>query len=391
MTDPNKTRLQRLLSLLAVPGGPGDESQVAEAIRGEMLAAGVASSHISFDQAHKKIGAGHCGNMIVKLPGRGMKAPRRMISAHMDTVPLCVGNSPRVDGDWIYGRDPKKALGGDDRAGCAVVLNTVCELATSDVPHPPLTFLFTVQEEVGLRGAKHVSQSKLGNPAIGFNFDGRAPETIVIGATGDVGIDITIRGLASHAGVRPEAGVSAAAVFAKALAELVDGGWHGLIVKGKQAGSSNVGVLNGGAATNVVMDELKIRAEVRSHSPKFRVKIVSVWRKAFEDAAKSVRSVDGVTASIEWHDELKYESFALPRSSDAVKMATAAVKSVGLEPELVIGNGGLDANWLTANGVPIVTFGCGQHGIHTVEEKLHVPSFLNACDLALHLATSPTS
>lgn len=386
-----KSRLNRLLRLLAIPGGPGNEEGVVEFIRAELNAAGLADAAIRTDSAHRKIGHGNIGNLIVKLPARGLKGPRRMLSAHMDTVPLCVGNTPKVDGDWIFGTDKSKALGGDDRAGCAVLLNTLCELLGSDEPHPPLTFLWAVQEEVGLRGAKHVTAASLGNPQLGFNFDGRSPSLIVIGATGDIGIDITIRGLASHAGVCPEAGVSAAALFARALADLDRGGWHGQIAQGKQAGTSNVGVLQGGAATNVVMDELKIRAEVRSHSPAFRKKIVSVWRKAFEDAAAAVKNVDGKAASIEWQDELKYESFALKKSSEVVKLATAAVKSIGMEPEYVIGNGGLDANWLTANGIPTATFGCGQHGIHTVEERLHIPSFMEACELGHALATSTGS
>lgn len=390
-TATNDTRLKRLLSLLAVPGGPGDEAEVASFISGELTKCGLAEDAVRSDRAHRKIGSGGRGNLFVKLAGRGLRGPRRMLSAHMDTVPLCVGNRPVVNGDWITGADSAKALGGDDRSGCAVLLNTLCEVLQSDVPHPPLTFLWTVQEEVGLRGAKHVSASSLGKPKLGFNFDGRSPETMVIGATGDVGIDMTIRGLASHAGVCPEAGVNAAIVFAKAIADLEANGWHGQIAKGRQSGTSNVGVLSGGAATNVVMDELCIRAEVRSHSTKFRERIIAAWKSAFEKAAKSTKNVDGVSAEVGFSSELKYESFALPKTSEVVKTATQAVKAIGLQPEYVIGNGGLDANWLTANGIPTATFGCGQHGIHTVSEKLHVPSFLKACDLAWVLATDEDS
>lgn len=381
-------RIDRLLELLSIDGGPGHESAVAEYLTEQALAAGVEAKRVASDAAHKKIGFGERGNLIVKLGGRGMRASRRMLSAHMDTVPLCVGNQPKVDGDWIRGVDPSKALGGDDRSGCAVLLSILCELAESEIEYPPLTFLWSVQEEVGLRGAKNINAAKLGQPSAGFNFDGRSPSTIVTGATGDIGIEITIHGLASHAGVRPEGGTSAAIVFARALHALVEDGWHGQIRKGRQTGTSNVGVLSGGAATNVVMDSLTVRAEVRSHSKTFRAKILKAWRSAFERAAAETVSADGHSASIEWQDELKYEAFALSRTSPVVRMAKAAVKQIGLDPELVVGNGGLDANWLTENGIPTVTFGCGQHGIHTVEEKLHVPSYLQACDLGWHIATS---
>ena len=42
---------------------------------------------------------------------------------------------------------------------------------------------------------------------------------------------------------------------------------------------------------------------------------------------------------------------------------------------------------MTAQGFPTITIGCGQQGIHTVEERLHLPSFLQACEIALQLAT----
>lgn len=381
----SRERLGRLLRLLETPGGPGEETVVAEVIRDELVKAGVPAKSIRHDTAHKKIGSGQVGNLILRVPGRGIRGERRMLSAHMDTVPLCVGNRPTLAGDWIHGVDQTKALGGDDRSGCAVILNSACELFTSDVPHPPLTFLWTVQEEVGLRGAKQVSLASLGTPKLGFNFDGQSPEKMVIGATGDVGIEITVRGLASHAGVRPEAGVSAASIFAHAVADLTTNGWHGQIRKGRQSGTSNVGVLNGGAATNVVMDELHVRAEVRSHSSRFRERILANWRKAFEKAADRVVSVDGTRGSVAWNDELKYESFRLSRSAPVVRAGTKAIRNMGQAPEFVVGNGGLDANWLVANGIPTVTFGCGQHGIHTVNERLHIPSYLAACDLAAQL------
>jgi tripeptide aminopeptidase len=64
------------------------------------------------------------------------------------------------------------------------------------------------------------------------------------------------------------------------------------------------------------------------------------------------------------------------------------VESDGREPELAISNGGLDANWLTAHGIPTVTLGCGQRNIHSVNEELDVADFHAARRIALHLATA---
>ena len=377
-----------LLNLLGVDGGPGDECAIADAIVASAVESGVPEKRFTSDSAHKSIGFGSRGNLILKLPARGVKGPRRMFSAHMDTVPLCVGSCPVVDGDTVRGRDKALALGGDDRSGCSVLLSLVRHLASSDVPHPPLVFTWLVQEEVGLRGAKHINAGKLGSPESAYNFDGASPDKLVIGATGDVAVIIGVNGVASHAGVAPEKGVSAAAVFAAALASLTADGWHGLIEQPGGKGTSNVGVLRGGDATNVVMDRLDVRAEVRSHSPKFRRRILDRWKKTFGKAAADARSSEGSTASVEWSEELKYEAFKLSKNEPVVKRAMKAVRDCGREPTTVIGNGGLDANWLTAHGIPTVTLGCGQRGIHTTAETLHLPDYFDACDLALRLATS---
>jgi tripeptide aminopeptidase len=64
------------------------------------------------------------------------------------------------------------------------------------------------------------------------------------------------------------------------------------------------------------------------------------------------------------------------------------VRGLGLTPRLDISNGGLDANWMAANGIPTVTLGCGQMEIHTTHERLDLTAFEHACQAALRLATA---
>jgi tripeptide aminopeptidase len=68
--------------------------------------------------------------------------------------------------------------------------------------------------------------------------------------------------------------------------------------------------------------------------------------------------------------------------------AQEAVASIGLSPRLDVSNGGLDANWMAAHGIPTVTLGCGQNDIHTTGEWLDVAAFEQACRIALRLATA---
>lgn len=370
---------------MAVPGKSREEGKIVQLIAAKLRKAGVPAVCLATDAVNRK-SPGQVGNLIVKLPGT-RKLPRRLLMAHVDTVPICVGCRPVADGDFIRSADSTTGLGGDDRAGAAVVLTAYLELRRQKRPHPPLTLFFPVQEEIGLYGARYVSLAQLGKPKYGFNWDGGDATQACIGATGDYGIEIEIEGIASHAGVHPEEGVSAIAVASLAIAELARDGWHGLILKEQGRGTSNVGAIHGGEATNVVTPRLHLRAEVRSHDPAFRKVILERYRQAFQRAAQTVKASDGRTGRVKFEADLKYESFRLDPRDPVVELASAAISQVGLTPAIGISNGGLDANWMTAHGLPTVTLGCGQHDIHTVRENLHIPSFLDACRIGVLLAS----
>ncbi|MGC4006028.1 MAG: M20/M25/M40 family metallo-hydrolase [Pirellulales bacterium] len=267
------------------------------------------------------------------------------------------------------------------------MLTAAMEIAQRRLPHPPLTFLWTVQEEVGLHGARHAELKLLGGPKLAFNWDGGPPEKVTVGATGGYRMDIRVRGIPSHAGVAPEAGVSAISLAALAIADLTRGGWHGLVVKGKHRGTSNIGVIHGGDATNVVTERVTLRAEARSHEPAFRERIVKEIERAFERTAKELKSSKGERGGVLFDGRLDYEAFRLSEREPAVLEAVDTLQSVGLEPKLGVSNGGLDANWTSARGIPTVTFGCGQMNVHTTAERMHIPNFHTACRVGLRLAT----
>lgn len=378
-----------VMRLMAVPGKSGQEAAIASAIERELLKAGAKKSWISRDDAHKKSPflnrGGQCGNLILKLPGT-LKGPRRVLMAHMDTVPLCVGSKPVRKGSAVRSADKRTALGADDRAGCCTILTAALEILRRKLPHPPVTFFFAVQEEVGMNGVRYGTISKLGNPKRAFNWDGGACNQLRLGATGSYSLQIEIKGLASHAGAHPQRGVSAVAIAGLAIADLQQHGWHGLVAKGKKKGTSNIGVIEAGEATNVVADRVVIHAEARSHDRAFRKRLVAEYKKAFVRAVKRVRNDQGKRGALVFKALHKYESFRMSDRDPSVREAMAVMHALNVVPELGIANGGLDANWMAARGIPTVTVGCGQRKPHTVEERLEMPEYLSACRIALNLA-----
>ncbi len=393
--EPRRTELdvargeQLLMALLAIPGPSMQEAALMEFIRDRLLEAGADPSALRSDDTHRRSPfGGQAGNLILRLPGT-VSGPRRMLMAHVDTVPLCQGTRPLRRGDWIVPAQTSTGLGADDRAGTAAVLFAATEILRRGLPHPPLTFLWTVQEEIGLYGARHLRLGLLGRPRLAFNFDGGSSEKITIGATGGYRMTIRVEGVASHAGNAPEKGVSAVVIAALAIADLHRQRWHGRIQKPDGSGTSNIGVIQGGEATNVVTPLLTLRAEARSHDPVFRKKILKAIVQAFRRAARSVANAEGRTGRVRIEGHLDYEAFRLPTDDPSVRAAQRAVEQVGGTPRLAVSNGGLDANWMTARGIPTVSLGCGQVNPHTTSERLQVSEFQRACRVALQLA-APT-
>ena len=109
--------------------------------------------------------------------------------------------------------------------------------------------------------------------------------------------------------------------------------------------------------------------------------------KAFVEAAKSVKNIEGKCGRAEVTGRLDYESFRLADDSPSVAVAEDVIRSLGGLPVRHISNGGLDANWMSAHGIPTVTLGCGQDNIHTAGERLDCEEFRRSCEIARLLAT----
>jgi tripeptide aminopeptidase len=384
------TMVADLLTLLAIPGPPGAERRVADHLRKVLVAMGVPPDCIDGDDAQRQSEyGGDGGNLIVRLDGNG-SGPRRLFSAHMDTVPLAVGAAPRLDAaaNRIVNDAAGKALGGDNRTGCAVVLQAARALVRLRGQHAPATLVFFVQEEVGLVGARGLDLGRLGapRPALGFNFDGDDPAEFVTAVIGTERFTIDVEGVAAHSGCNPEDGVSAALIAAEALAELARDGWHGVIAKAGGSGKANVGIVQGGTGSNVVMPALHILAEARAHDRGFRRAIIAAWRTAFERAAAARRNRQGQCGRVRFGPGPTYEAFALAETAPVVRAALAAAERCGVPARCVSNDGGMDANWIVAHGIPTVTIGCGQRHVHTPAEEIDLAAFTQACRLAVELA-----
>lgn len=386
--------IQALIDLIEVPGPSCREKAISDKIRLALLDLGVSEGSLRQDEAHLRSRyGGEVGNLIVDLPGHG-NAPRRLLSTHLDTIPSAVGTRPYAEGNRLLNRARGHSLGADARAGCAALIHAVRALVRLRGDHPPCTFVFFVQEELGLVGSRGLDTRLLGEPApaMAFNFDGENVRDIVTSVIGVERLYISVHGVAAH-GSRPRAGISAAEIEARALAALAEAGWHGLVDRREGSGTSNLGVLNGGTMSNQVMPELSALMEARSFDREFRRRIIEEWKKEFRRAVSRQNGARRLEkkARVSFSPGPVYEPFALDEGDLVVVAAKRALASCGLIPVLIADPGGMDANNLVDAGIPCVGIGMGMYNPHQEDEWLDLRQFHKSCRLAVRLSTDTGS
>jgi tripeptide aminopeptidase len=98
-------------------------------------------------------------------------APTVLLSAHMDTVSSTSPNAILHDEKRIHTNE-RRILGGDDRAGIAQIIEGIQTVQEKNMAHPEIKVVFTVGEEVGLKGSSHLKPGDVSTrPTLGFVVD----------------------------------------------------------------------------------------------------------------------------------------------------------------------------------------------------------------------------
>lgn len=137
----------------------------------------------------------HVGNVIIKKPAtKGMENRKTIVmQSHLDMVHQknndtvfdfdTQGIEMYVDGDWV--RAKGTTLGADNGLGVATIMAI---LESSDIPHPAIEALFTIDEETGMTGAMGLQGGMLEGEIL-LNLDTEEDDEIDIGCAG--GVDVT--------------------------------------------------------------------------------------------------------------------------------------------------------------------------------------------------------
>ena len=363
-----KFLVELFLNLVRINGESGNEKEPADFIKAKLNDLGISYRE---DTAGEIFG-GSQGNILGYYPGTLDSVPPILFSSHMDTIEPTSGISTKIE-DGIIRSSGNTILGADDRAGVAIVLTVLETIIKNKITTGPIYLAFTVAEEIGMYGAKNLTDI---DPELktGFVFDSSAlPGKIITTAPASSTFYIKVIGKAAHAAVQPEEGINAIKIAADAISKIDSG-------RISPESTANFGMIQGGKAVNIVPDEIIIEGEVRSTDS-----------KQLKDKFDEIKSIFNSSAlnyggKIEMEINNKYPSFKLTANSPVVEIAQNAIRAVGLEPENIIYPGGSDANVYNNHGIETVNLGLGYRNVHSHSEYMEISKLKSAADIGLEIA-----
>lgn len=376
MINVNKERLiNEFMDLVQVDSETKFEAEIANVLKQKFKALGL---EVIEDDA--KIKTDHqANNLICNLEGNLENIDPIFFTAHMDTVTPGKKIKPSIENDYIVS-DGTTILGADDKAGIAVLLETLRLLKENNLKHGDIQFVITVGEESGLAGAKALDTSLL-KAKFGYALDSDGPVgNIVVEAPYQSKISTKVYGKSAHAGVAPEKGVSAITVAAKAISKMNLG-------RIDDETTANIGYFQGGKAsqTNVVCDYVEIVSEARSLKKNKLLKTVNEIQQAYENTAEKFGGRTEVDV------EEMYPGFQHNKEDDVVRIAQIAAKKLGLPTDILKSGGGSDANIFNGFGIPTANLSVGYEHIHTTKERIHVNNLVNLTKLVMQIINDTSS
>src|SRR5699024_6054082 len=167
MVKVNEERLiKEFLELVKIDSETKNEHEIATVLKNKFTDLGL---EVIEDESKTKTNFG-AGNLVCTLQGNIDGVDTIYFTSHMDTVAPGKNIKPIIHADGYITSDGSTILGADDKAGLAVMLESIRLLEENDIKHGHIQFIITVGEESGLVGAKAIDRSLI-NAKYGYALD----------------------------------------------------------------------------------------------------------------------------------------------------------------------------------------------------------------------------
>ena len=345
--------VKTLIELIRIDSPSGEEDAIDAEVSSRLKSLGLTVSHDSYN------------NVIAKLPGQGTPV---LLSAHLDTVEPGRGIKPIVDGE-VLRSDGTTILGGDCKAGVAIVLEGLAAAMESNYGNRAIEVVLTRHEEGGLVGAHHLDFSMV-SAKEGIVFDGEGPPNrIILSAPSQNVVTAEITGRAAHAGLEPEKGISALLIASEILARLPLG-------RIDNETTANIGWLEGGLKRNIIPEHASLDGEFRSRDNEKLADVERKFRGVFDEVASRYPE-----AKIALDIANTYQAYNIDAKSPVIAIISQALAGMELDPILESTGGGSDANVFIEKGIMAVPVGIGVRDFHTTWETAVIDEVLQGAQM----------
>ncbi|MDF2473859.1 MAG: peptidase T-like protein [Anaerocolumna sp.] len=367
----NKKRLvDEFCKLVSIDAPSFHEGKMAEILKTYLIDLGF---EVYEDNANEHYNS-ECGNIYGYLKGT-MEGEPLLFSAHMDTVGPAIGKKAIVKEDGRIESDGTTVLGADDLSGVVAILEALRTIRENGTEHRSIEVFFTIAEELYLKGSFVADYSRF-----------HAKEAYVLDLTGPVGtaayiaptvmrVEAKIHGKAAHAGFEPEKGINSIVIAANAISKL-ELGWI------DEETTANMGIIEGGLATNIVPEWCTAVGETRSSNHQKALAQVDKMKQIFMDAAKTY----GGTCEISVVDG--GQAYEVDKNHNVIKRFKQVCDELKIDVNLIKTFGGSDNNNFYSHGITGIVIACGMNKVHSTGEYTTVDELVRITDIVEKLMTS---
>ena len=349
------------------------------------------------------------GYVYASLPANSPKIniPAICFCSHVDTAPDCSGSNVKpilhqqYDGKDIVlpddnsqvlssnrfpylqqhiGQDIITAsgltlLGADDKAGVAIIMQTVQTLIDHpSILHGEIRIVFTPDEEVG-RGTDKIDMQKVG-AKFGYTLDGGEIGSLEDETFSADGATITIEGVITHPGYAKNKLVNAMKIAGEILASLPRNEWSPETTDGKEGFVHPVS-LNG------ISEKATIGFIVRD----FSTPVLEAHHERLRSLAQAVvDKYPGATMVYQAQEQYRNMYDVLQQFPHVAEYAAAAIERAGLHVKKESIRGGTDGSRLSYMGLPCPNIFTGMQNIHSKLEWVGVKDMVKAVETLVELA-----
>jgi tripeptide aminopeptidase len=277
-------------------------------------------------------------------------------------------------GDDIITASGKTLLGGDDKAGVAIIMDFAqFMMQNTQIPHGKIRILFTPDEEIG-RGVDKVDMKKLGAD-FGYTLDGGPLGSIEDETFSADAMTFTFTGISAHPGYAKGKMVHAIKVAAHFVDLLPKDSWSPETTKDRE-GFVHPTSISGG------LESASVSFIIRDHQT---AKLAGYENRLKELAEQAISAFPGSQIEFKVVEQYRNMKEILDTVPFVNEYAVQAIQKAGIEPRKMIIRGGTDGSRLSFMGLPCPNLFTGEMAIHSKHEFVSVQDMQKAVDTMIEL------